>query len=256
MKKELACILLLNSVCSYAGTMGDTSYDLQGLQIGLGAGLTTFFDKDTHQMTIEPAIPNNQTLRSTNSAILFEGHAGYGQMWREHFYLGAKGSVYYTPMEYLENKTTMSIQNPILTINNNTNQISLKPIYNIDAVLGYEIYPHFLPFVEGGVSFANVNSYDTQYNNVRADLGSQTGVGYATSLSSEGYKTGYNVGIGSYYQATSNWLFSTELVYNYLGKYSSSSNVALPITGAIQHLSSDRTFQLVSFFGGVSYIFK
>ena len=133
-------------------------------------------------------------------------------------------------------------------------ECEIKPIYNIDAILGYEVFPHLLPFVEAGVSFANVNSNNIKHNAV-SNLASGTIMNYSTALNFGSYKTGYNVGLGSNYQLSRNWFLSSEIIYNYLGKNSASRTVNLPDLSGSEAISTSRTFQLVSLLASVSYLF-
>lgn len=247
----------LNS--TYAGTLGESNstYDFNGFYVGLGSGLTNLFNRDDHgtfNTLSSPIRVDSTQTRSSMTSILFDGHLGYGKFIKPNIYLGAKAFVYYTPLELSANDTSMSINRDVLITHNNSNQITVKPIYNIDAIFGYEIYPHVLPFIEGGVSFANVSSLDTQHN-VESQLTNNANYGYTAVLNSNGYKTGYNVGIGTSYQMNTNWFISGELVYNYLGKHFATDTVNIPESAATDTISTNRMFQLVSLFASVSYLF-
>ena len=128
-------------------------------------------------------------------------------------------------------------------------QTTVKPIYNIDAVLGYEIAPNILPFIEGGVSFSSVytNSFVTESHTMMPGATSSYVDRFQNNAS--GFKTGYNVGIGANYQPKKNWFLSSELVYHYLGKYSNNYVNGPDID------TRNRKYQLVSLFAGVSYLF-
>lgn len=258
MSKEIAAIIaLLGFSHVFAGTIGgaDQSYDFAGLYGGLGTGLTVLYDRDNHSTTLNsPLIHNSAQTRASNASILFEGHLGYGQFIKSGTYLGAKASVYESPLNALYNNTNMIASGNLLIANNNSNQITIKPIYNIDLVLGYEVYPHLLPFIEGGVSFANVLSNDIQHN-VESNSINNTNLPYTMTLNSNGYKTGYNVGLGTSYQFNKNWFVSGELVYNYLGKQAATSTVNLPTAISTQTVSTNRMFQLASLFISASYLF-
>lgn len=253
-KHVVSCLLLSTALGSaYAGDMGEINqpYDFNGFYAGLETGFGTFFTKDNHSQTFSTSgIQHSSILRDTNTAIAFEGNLGFGRMILANTYLGAKASIYYTPLETL----TQSTRNTAHLISvNNSNRTTVKPIYNIDGVLGYEIVPHLLPFVEAGVSFANVNSIDTQHK-MSQDLVSGTVTSFTNSLNTSGYKTGYNVGVGTNYQLNRNWYLSSELIYTYLGKNSATSTVAVPVSAGTETISSTRTHQLASLLVGVSYL--
>ena len=260
-KYAVSCLILSASVGNvYAGSMGDVNntYDYNGLYAGMGTGFSTFFTKDKHSQAFSNAPAEiTGTLRTTNMAVEFEGHVGYWKMISDKTYLGPKASVYYTPLETITQSsgaTTQSIglESSLITVSN-LNQTFLKPIYNLDAVLGYEVAPHFLPFVEAGVSFSHVNSNDIQHN-ISQNMTSATATPFVNSLNTNGTKTGYNVGIGANYQVNQHWFISSELVYNYLGKYSQTNTANVPVNQGTETISSNRTYQLVSLLASVSYI--
>lgn len=258
MRRQIFAIGLWSGFSSiFAGTMGQgvMPYDFSGYYGGLGTGFSTFFDSDKHS-TVLTSAPTATTAKSksTQSAILFDGHLGYGRFIQQNTYLGAKGSVYYTPLESLAHSTKMIAGGDTLTSINNINYTTIKPVYNIDAIFGYEVYPHLLPFVEAGVSFANVSAKDTQ-KNIRTNLTTSTSYGYSALLTPSGYKTGYNVGLGTNYQLSKNWFLSSELIYNYLGKHTATDTVNVPVSVGTQTDTTNRTYQLVSLLASVSYLF-
>lgn len=253
MKKYVSLVALLATNSVMAGAT-HTSYDLRGFYAGLGSGFTTFFNDDAHSITLtNPALYEPGHFKSTDSAVLFDGHLGFGQFIKKDTYLGAKTSVYYTPLEHLSSPQLVASANNITTTAKNTSQTTLKPIYNVNAILGYEIYPHLLPFVEGGVSFSNVKT-SAQQTNTRTNLNSGSSYKYTLPLNSDGYKTGYNVGLGANYQMSKNWFLSSELIYNYLGKHSSSATITLPADAGTQNSANNRTFQMISMLASVSYL--
>lgn len=259
MKKQFftfATLCTMSMNMAFAGTMGSNqpAYDLSGFYAGLGTGFTTFFNDDIHTLSLSnPVTVVNGHTKATESAVLFDGHLGYGQFIKRDTYLGAKTSVYYTPLEHLSTGGVDTASNNIATIGKNINQTTLKPIYNVNAILGYEVYPHLLPFVEGGVSFANVKSNELQ-TNTRTNLNNSSIYKYALPLNSESYKTGYNVGLGANYQVSKNWFLSSELIYNYLGKHSASTTITLPADAGTQNSATNRSFQMISMLASVSYL--
>lgn len=175
-------------------------------------------------------------------------------MLKEKTYLGAKFSVYYTPLNTLDETGFSTAAGSNLTIGSNSIRTSIKPLYNIDAVLGYEIYPHFLPFVEGGVTFAEV-SQNYVFKRTRTNVGTGSNVGYQYFLNLNNYNTGFNVGVGLNYEPHKHWIFSTELVYNNLGKNSGSVTTAIPASTVTETQSRSINSSDVALFGSVSYLF-
>ena len=151
-KHTIKVVLLITGMhAAIAGGMDNTNntYDLNGIYAGVGTGFLNFFYHDNHTISLtNPSIANTTIISASNTCILFEGHLGYGQFINPNTYLGAKGAVYYTPLAMLNQESSMLVSNNILTTNNNINQITITPIYNIDVVLGYELYSHILSFVE------------------------------------------------------------------------------------------------------------
>ena len=265
--KHAVYFLLLSSLIdAHAGSMGEIhTAHFNGLYAGLGVGESTLFAKDNYLNTIN--IDNftkaelSNTLRNENTAVLFEGHLGYGKMLSPILYLGAKSSVYYTPIEILSQSTAEIPSISIgpganyLTSLKNVNQISMQPIYNIDGILGYEIYDNFLPFVEAGVNFSSVNNFHSQNNLIQQPNFSSPAL-FSGNYNTHGFNTGFNVGIGANYQTHKPWLISGELVYHNLGQYSISKTYPLANVPGFLSSSSTRTFQMVSVLVSFSYLFQ
>ncbi|MDF1678341.1 MAG: hypothetical protein P1U32_06565 [Legionellaceae bacterium] len=236
-----------------AGTIGET-YNMNGLYAGLGVGEATIFINEQLSNSFDAYnISTIGVVNDTRTGVLFQGQVGYGKMVQSNTYLGLKGSVYYTPLNYYATGSEeMLVDGAMVTVNDKT-QFNFEPIFNIDAVLGYELYPHVIPFVQAGVSFAGVNALHIQKNSgFNMSTGGQKL--YPQNLKVNKYVTGYNVGIGSTYQANKHLLLSGELIYNYIGKYFS-SNTTYPN----QHLraytsTANSLFQQVSLFVNASYL--
>ncbi len=250
-------VLSIGTMGVYAGTMGADSqdYNLAGFYAGLGTGYTTLIAKDS--FSVAHALPTpayNRSIQFTDSAVLFDGHIGYGNYFNQNMYLGAKASIYYTPLQHDVVAPFSATAGPLLLGGVDVDTFTIKPIYNIDAVLGYEIYPHLLPFLEAGISFANV---DVNYNvlRTRTNLITGTSATYATALNDNQYLTGYNVGVGANYQLKKNWFFSSELVYNYLGKSSVNNLVDVPGSADVETRTKTKTNQAVSLLLSISYLF-
>ena len=240
----LSMLFSLGLSSTFAGTMGSAEppTDFSGLYLGLGTGYASFFAADD-QLGV------NRQDRSTTGFVEFDGHVGYGQFIKEKTYLGAKGSVYYTPLEFLHDRPFLQDQGSGIKTGYLETKATVKPIFNLDAVLGYEIYPHLLPFVEAGVSFANVNTKAVVGESFVTIPGAASSSVTRFDNNASGYKTGYNVGLGASYQAKQNWFLSTELVYNYLGQYSNHYQNGADVDTRV------RTYQVVSLFASVSYLF-
>src|SRR3990167_7589075 len=105
MKRKLALSIFLSLGINAinAGTMGEMTpaNTFGGLYIGLGTGMLTLISEQTYSTVRVPSIrpPSSGELDYTNSAVLFDGHVGYGAMITPQFYLGAKASIQYTPLE-------------------------------------------------------------------------------------------------------------------------------------------------------------
>ena len=243
-RTTLGLLLSTGLSCAFAGTMGaaEVKQDFSGLYWGLGTGSASFFYKDA-----QPAVFRQDT--DSTSFVEFEGHLGYGRYLESRTYLGLKGSVYYTPLELSHTRGYLNSETDALKSGYLQTQATIKPIYNIDAVLGYEIVPHVLPFIEGGVSFANINTQAIVSESLTQIPGAGTAAVTKYNNNASGYKTGYNLGIGSSYQPLENWFFSGELVYNYLGKYTNNYQNGPDLD------QRSRTYQLVSLLVTASHKF-
>lgn len=252
MKKLSYIALGLCIQSSFAGGMGsEVAYPtFDGFYAGLGSGFSTLFSQNT---VIFPSNPTSTTssssnqVRMTETAVMFDGHVGYGRTIRPNVYLGVKGSVDYIPLEQAENYAYNQSSGPILLNGNTTNTVSIKPIYNINGVLGYEGYQNWLPFVEAGVSFSSELTREN-IKLTKTNLSTNTIINQSSLQSADGYKTGYNVGLGSRYKVDEHWMVSAELLYNSLSKYNTTHTLGLA------NPTIARNYQLVSLFGSVSYL--
>lgn len=257
-RKVLSAVLTMSVSCVFAGTMGavESNPNFGGFYAGLGTGMMTLMSNLSYSVTRVPTLSPSYSGKAsyTDTAVLFDGHLGYGQMFHEKAYLGAKASVFYTPLKHEQQGPYAAANGSLLTISNNMNTLTLKPFYNVDAVLGYEVLPHLLPFVEAGVTFANVN---TRYRGARTQSNVSTGTTsyYSFALNSNKYTTGGNVGVGAKYLVNKNWFLSSELIYSYLGKDSVGTSIAVPATTTTDNHNRSRTNQAVSLLAGVSYLF-
>lgn len=248
----------------FAGTMGEVEpkSDFNGLYVGLGTGLMNIMSQTSFSNTYSQFngyFDDYSHAKYNNTAILFSGQIGYGKMIRPKTYLGAKSSVYYTPFKF--NSGRRAGRNPLVPTQNTllfshfTSETSIQPIYNIDLIFGYEAFSHLLPFIEGGVSFANVKQV---FHSNRSFINESTSQDYNHQLNLDGYKTGYNVGIGLNYLAHKNWFFFGELVYSDLGKNAGSVTTAVPFSaGPITEIyARTEKNQAISLLAGISYLFN
>ena len=266
MKYQLWLLIFLGSFLSntFAGSMGavESNADFSGLYAGLGTGFTNIMTKTSYSSTYSQYggyFDESNHSKYNNTPVLFTGQIGYGKMLSQTMYLGAKGSIYYTPFEIntpRRNGKNLSIPISNTLLNSNfTSKASIKPIYNVDIVLGYEVLPHLLPFIEAGFTFANVIQ---KFNSNRSFTNTVTGeaISYNHVLSLDKYATRYNVGIGANYLVRKNWFLFSELVYNDLGKNAASVQINIPFNGSLTEVySRSEQNKIISLFAGVSYLF-
>jgi len=238
----------------------NTSYDFDGGYLGLGTGLISIFTKDTFSLTnYGNNGPSSGNLRNTYTGILFSGNIGYGEMIKKSVYLGAKASIVYTPLNGFYSSGFSLTPGTGLVVGDNQTETSFKPLYNIDAVLGYELYDHVLPYVEAGATWSGMKR-EYVLNRSITNLSNTDTVQYAALLSLNKYSAGYNVGMGINYQPHKNWFFSSELVYYGLGKLTASKNTAIPANNLIPNNIVVNTkivhYSNVAFIVGLSYLFK
>ncbi|GGI85643.1 outer membrane beta-barrel protein [Legionella impletisoli] len=260
MKGRLIIPVILSLGCTSlnAGSMGPVEpvYDFSGFYVGLGAGFTTLYSHDSFSTSRSDGVGGDlDTNHYTHTASLFTGQVGYGTMLQNRVYLGAKGSIYYTPLNNLNETGFSTSSGNLLISGDNAIRTQMRPIYNIDAVLGYEVAPQLLPFFEAGISFADIHQ-NYSIKRTRTNIATLANAKYETNISLDDYKTGFNVGLGMSYQLQQHWLFSTELVYNYLGKNSDSITTPIPNTSALETHSRTIQGSTVSMFGSVSYLFN
>lgn len=257
--KQMACGLLLGLGLStgFAGTMGDAALptNFNGFYAGLGTGMLNLLTKNAFSTSsITSAPPATGKLSFTDSAVLFDGHLGYGQLFNQNTYLGAKTFVYYTPLQHIYTRSFTASTDSFLTNGNHVDTFTAKPIYNIDAILGFEVLPHVLPYLEAGVSFSNIKANYKSFR-TQSNLASNNQFAYSNDMTSNSYKTGYNVGIGANYLVQKNWFLSSELIYNYLGTGAVNQSVNVPQVNAVQAFSNKTTNQAVSLLASISYLF-
>lgn len=257
--KQIVSGLLLSLGCSisFAGTMGNigTPNNFNGFYAGLGTGMLNLLTKDSFaSSTNTGAAPVTGNLSFTDSSVLFDGHLGYGKLFNQHTYLGAKTFAYYTPLQHIYTRSFTTTTGSVLTNGNHVDTFAVKPIYNIDAILGFEVLPHVLPYLEAGVSFSNVKANYKSFR-TQSNLASNNQIAYSNDMTSNTYKTGYNVGIGANYLVQKNWFLSSELIYNYLGTGAANQSVNVPQSNTVQAFSNKATNQAVSLLASISYLF-
>lgn len=257
--KQITCGLLLSLGCStgFAGTMGNSGLpkDFNGFYAGLGTGMLNLLTKDAFSTSTNTgAPPVTGKLSFTDSSVLFDGHLGYGTLFNQNAYLGAKTFVYYTPLQHLYTRSFTASTGSVLTNGSHDDTFAVKPIYNIDAILGFEVLPHVLPYLEAGVSFSNVKANYKSFR-TQSNLVTNNQVAYSNNMTSSNYTTGYNVGIGANYLVQKNWFLSSELIYNYLGTSAANQSVNVPLSNTVQGFSNKATNQAVSLLASISYLF-
>lgn len=259
-KLHLMGILAALSNPLHAGSMGpETTPSFDGAYIGVGTGVISLFNNDnfrTQRSNSTRIAGAGEVNRYTDTAIQFNGNLGYGKMMQQKAYLGAKAAIYYSPIQ-LAGETNYSI--PLGTnviTGTNTIRTNLKPIYNIDGVLGYELFPHLMSFVEAGVSFSNVQrnyEFSRSYTNLTTPADTFR---YSYLLNLSAYKTSYNVGLGLNYLLHNNFFMSFEVLYNDLGKRTGESSTLMGDTGVSERQSRTVYSNAVSAFASASYLFN
>ncbi len=258
-KLKIAGLSLLCSSQLFAGTMGAVetpSFD--GLYLGLGTGFISIFNNDSFRTqrsnsTKVAGIP--EVNRYTNTAVQFNANLGYGKMFKEKTYLGAKAAVYYSPFENAGETNYAVPLGTTALIGTNTIRSSLKPIFNIDGVLGYELFPRMLSFVEAGVSFSNMRR-DYEFARLYAPLPNPDGMfRYSYLLSLDAYKTSYNVGVGLSYLMQQHFFLSLEVLYNDMNKRTGESSTLMSDTGVNERQTRKVYTSAVSAFASASLLF-
>lgn len=243
------------SNCAFAGTMsGFHDYSLDGFYAGLGTGVLNLYTDDNFiARKSNSSLSVKETERESYTSILFTGNLGYGRMYTDSIYIGGKANIIYSPFSFVENDW-YAVPNGSSTIyGDNTYTTQIRPFYNIDAVIGYEVIPHFIPFVEGGLTFANVTKKYVLKRTVN-DYLNNTSSQYSFTVNANNYSTGYNVGIGLNYQAQRHWLFSGELLYIDLGENFGSSGAQIPGTAIIDSQSRRLNSSAIALFATISYL--
>lgn len=259
-KKFIIGSMILSTQICFAGSMGEVKENaFNGAYVGLGTGVLTNFTTNTYTTTnyYGGASSIAPSIHDSASGVMFSGNLGYGKTIYENVYLGAKASILYTPINTTFGSGFSVVPSTNLVVANNDINTSYKPIYNINAVLGYEIRPRILPFVEGGVSFTGINR---RYllSRTFTNLESSSSVAYANMFTLNKYTTGYNVGLGANYRPQSNWMFSGELMYFGFGKISQTKSFAIPANNLIGTSVTNTkgvTLNTLAVFATVSYFF-
>ncbi len=257
MFKKILCVamsLTLTSV-AFSGTMsGYRDYSLDGFYIGLGTGLFNLYTDDSFiARKSNSSVSVNETEKSSYTSVLFTGNIGYGRMYTDTLYVGAKANIFYTPFNYVENDSYVVPNGSTTTFGENTYTTQIRPFYNIDAVLGYEFIPHFIPFVEGGLTFANVTK-KYQLNRTVSDYLTNSSSQYSFTVNANNYSTGYNVGIGLNYQPQRHWIFAGELLYIDLGQNFGASGAQIPGTAIVDSQSRRLNSDAIALFATISYL--
>jgi len=253
MMKKIALLSALLAGNVFAGSMGpvESAYDFGGLYGGLGAGVISVYSAE--QFGTTRTTTASDVSRVTDTLVMFTGDVGYGRMIREKTYLGIKGSIYYAPQETSTNNSFTTPSGSIVISGNNTFNNIYRPIYNIDAVIGYEFIPHLLPFFEAGVTFANVNR---SFLSKRAyiDQATNSTVTYRYTINMDNYATSYNVGVGLNYQPHKNIILGTEFVYADLGSNNGAASAPIPGTSLTEYQTRKLSSNALAILATVSYL--
>lgn len=242
-----------------AGTLGAPQVpDFNGVSLGLGTGFISIFNNDnfrTQRSNSTRVAGAAEVNRYTDTAVQFNANLGYGKMFKEKTYLGAKAAVYYSPFENAgETNYAVPLGSTVL-IGTNTIRSSMKPMFNIDGVLGYALLPRMLSFVEAGVSFSNMRR-DYEFTRVFADLPDPSNTfRYSYLLSLDAYKTSYNVGVGLSYLLQQHLFLSFEVLYNDLSKRTGGSSTFMGDTGISERQTRTVYTSAVSAFASASCLF-
>jgi outer membrane immunogenic protein len=240
---------------TFAGGMGGFHDDsLEGVYVGVGTGLLNLSTDDNFiARKSNSSINVNETEKQAYTSILFTGNVGYGRMYTDTIYIGAKANIIYSPFSFVENDS-YTVPNGSSTIfGYNTYTTQIRPFYNLDAVLGYEFIPNFIPFVEGGLTFANVNKKYVLKRTVN-DYLNNTSSQYGFTVNANNYSTGYNVGLGLNYHAQSHWIVSGELLYIDLGENFGTSGAQIPGTAIFDSQSRRLNSSAIALLATVSYL--
>ena len=156
------------------------TFSWTGFYIGAGAGFNALATHD-----VIPAYPSNFTLSSTAFAI--GGKAGYNYQMPSNIVLGLEAAGAFT----FNNSSHFSgFPGETYTVKQNFQG-------DVVAKLGYA-FDRFMPYIKGGVAFANLNNL--HYNT--GTFGSRS----ATF-------TGWTVGAGIDYALTDNWIIGLDYAY-------------------------------------------
>lgn len=257
MLKKIVCAVFSCTISSltFSGSMSSfNDYNIEGVYLGLGTGLINLYTNDNFiARKSNSSVSVKETERASYTSILFNGNIGYGKMYSDSYYFGAKASVFYTPFNYVENDSYVVPNGATTTFGENTYTTQIRPFYNIDAVLGYEFIPHFIPFVEGGLTFANVTK-KYELSRTVSNYVTNSSTDYSFTVNANNYSTGYNVGIGLNYQARRHWIFAGELLYIDLGQNFGASGAQIPNTAVVDSQSRRLNSSAVALFATISYL--
>jgi outer membrane immunogenic protein len=176
------------------------------------------------------------TSNSYNDTAFIGGlHAGYNYEFEGGFVLGLEGDVDYTGLSKSRGGNILFADGSSASF---SDKVESDWQGSIRARLGYA-FDRFLPYVTGGVAFAN-NKYEL--SGVDSVIGAFGG-------SSRETRTGWTIGGGLEYALTDNWLLRAEVRYSDFGSNTFVFGGPLGINGKVR-------FHEVAGTVGVSYKFN
>jgi outer membrane immunogenic protein len=179
------------------------AYSWTGFYLGLHAGVVGSNVKATNQLT-------GASAGLDDTGFIGGAHAGYNYQFDYGFVLGLEGDIDYTSLS-----KSRSFAGPTFT---ESDKFKSDWQGSIRARAGYA-FDRFLPYVTGGVAFANENFRASGFDTVLGPYGG----------SSSTTRTGWTVGGGVEYAYDENWLIRAEIRYSDLGKKSFSFTNSAPI---------------------------
>jgi outer membrane immunogenic protein len=142
----------------------------------------------------------------TGSTTAFTGGLQAGYLWQTNqFVYGLEANVNFDGNSRTFGYTGPAATGPTIPGNAYSQREREDLDFGFRGRLGYA-FDRFLPFVSGGVTFADLNSRLTNVTTGRSDSNYQL-------------RTGYSVGGGLEYAVTNNWTVRGEYIFNDYGHY-------------------------------------
>ena len=252
------CLLsLLTTTCLAGGIdKAPSTKGFSGFYVGAGAGVNSVYATDSFVTSRASGLGGDaDSNRYTYTSVLYAIQVGYGWQFANHAYLGLEGLVTYSPLFATDETAFSTAAGNVLIIGHNSIHTTGEPVINIDAVFGYTMCSRVLPFLEVGVTFAELTrQYDIK--RTRTNVVTNTNVGYSTTINQNQYNTEYNIGVGLRRLFGQHLVMSTTLMYSDYGQVSKSSSVAIPGANDTETHSRTVSSYALSLFGTLSYLFN